>query len=100
MTIVRTAEGKSYPIRLTKDELKEAHEEYKRASGESRYRCPTCLSTEHLPGAKFCMICGKSIQTCEGCVNEEADRDMDCCWNCSRNRRTTRRDMYRRRRDL
>ena len=22
---------------------------------------------------------------CTGCVNETASRDMDCCWNCSRN---------------
>ena len=26
---------------------------------------------------------------CTGCVNETASRDMDCCWNCSRNRRST-----------
>lgn len=97
MTIVRTAGDKSYPFRLLPDELKDAHEEYLRTAGAGSYVCPTCHNNEHLPGAKFCMICGKSIQTCEGCVNEKADRDMDCCWNCNRNRRTTRRDQYRRR---
>ena len=33
---------------------------------------------------------------CTGCVNETASRDMDCCWNCSRNRRS-KKDLYRRR---
>ena len=33
---------------------------------------------------------------CTGCVNETASRDMDCCWHCSRNRRS-KKDLYRRR---
>ena len=33
---------------------------------------------------------------CTGCVNETASRDMDCCWNCSRNLRS-KKDLYRRR---
>lgn len=24
-----------------------------------RYVCPVCHNTEHLPGARFCMICGE-----------------------------------------
>lgn len=37
---------------------------------------------------------GVSLDGCEGCVNESKSRDMDCCWNCSRNRKTTRRDLF------
>lgn len=96
MTIVRTVENKSYPIRLSSDELKDAHEEFLAKQGRLIYTCPSCHNSEHLPGAKFCMACGKSIYTCAGCVNERADRDQDCCWNCSRNIRTTRRDQYKR----
>ena len=33
---------------------------------------------------------------CTGCLNEYADRDMDCCWNCSRNKHS-RKDLYRHR---
>lgn len=33
---------------------------------------------------------------CTGCMNEAMGRDMDCCWNCSRNRRS-KKDLYRRR---
>lgn len=61
----------------------------------SEYICPVCRNTEHLPGAKFCMICGTPVSSCSGCVNEEADRDQDCCWYCSRNRRKNREDLYR-----
>lgn len=32
---------------------------------------------------------------CAGCVNEEADRSMDCCWDCNRNPRRKRQDLYR-----
>ena len=99
MTNVRTVGDKSYPVRLTKDELEEAFAEHLAKVCGRIFRCPTCHNSEHLPGAKFCMICGKSLLTCDGCVNEQADRDQDCCWNCSRNRRTTRRDQYRRRND-
>ena len=35
---------------------------------------------------------------CTGCVHEAASRDMDCCWNCSRNPRRKPRDLYRHRR--
>ena len=31
---------------------------------------------------------------CAGCVNEEADRNMDCCWDCNRNPRRKRMDLY------
>lgn len=34
---------------------------------------------------------------CTGCINEAASRDMDCCWNCSRNRTRKPRDLYRHR---
>lgn len=27
-------------------------------AGKGAYTCPNCHNTEHLPGAKFCMICG------------------------------------------
>ena len=33
--------------------------------------------------------------TCSGCVNEKADRSMDCCWDCNRNPRRNRQDLYR-----
>ena len=59
--------------------------------------CPKCHNSEHLPGARFCALCGSPLATCEGCENEEKDRDMDCCWNCSRNRLTTRKDLFRHR---
>lgn len=39
---------------------------------------------------------GASIGDCDGCENEAAARDQDCCWNCIRNRRNRRRDLYRR----
>ena len=58
--------------------------------------CPVCHSSEHLPEARFCMICGAALDGYEGCKNESADRDQDCCWNCVRNRRRTRQDMYQR----
>ncbi len=32
--------------------------------------------------------------TCSGCVNEKADRNMDCCWDCNRNPRRRRQDLY------
>lgn len=32
---------------------------------------------------------------CAGCVNEAASRDMDCCWDCNRNPRRRRQDLYR-----
>ena len=35
---------------------------------------------------------------CTSCVHEAASRDMDCCWNCSRNPRRKPRDLYRHRR--
>lgn len=57
--------------------------------------CPVCYNKEHLPDAKFCMVCGAPLQSCSGCVNEAKDRDQDCCWNCSRNLRKNRRDLYR-----
>lgn len=25
------------------------------------YKCPTCKNTDHVPGAKICMICGQPI---------------------------------------
>ena len=25
------------------------------------YTCPVCHNTEHLPGAKFCMVCGTAF---------------------------------------
>lgn len=31
---------------------------------------------------------------CTGCVHEAASRDMDCCWNCSRNPARKPRDLY------
>ena len=34
---------------------------------------------------------------CTGCVNEAASRDMDCCWDCNRNPRRKRQDLYRHR---
>lgn len=34
---------------------------------------------------------------CTGCVNEAAGRDMDCCWDCNRNPRRKRQDLYRHR---
>lgn len=40
------------------------------------------------------LIAGAS-QTCAGCVNEQADRSEDCCWDCNRNPRRARRDLYR-----
>lgn len=33
--------------------------------GRERYECPVCHNTEHLKGAKFCMICGTPIQKAE-----------------------------------
>lgn len=34
--------------------------ERRAAQGEQkRYVCPVCHNTEHLPGARFCMICGE-----------------------------------------
>lgn len=56
--------------------------------------CPNCRNTEHLKGARFCALCGTSLEGCIGCINEEKDRDMDCCWNCSRNRLNTRKDLF------
>lgn len=56
--------------------------------------CPKCRNTEHLDGARFCMVCGSPLESCEGCENEDKDRNMDCCWYCSRNRATPRRDLY------
>lgn len=32
---------------------------------QRRYECPVCHNTEHLKGAKFCMICGTPIQQAE-----------------------------------
>lgn len=32
---------------------------------------------------------------CTGCVHEAADSDMDCCWDCNRNPRRKRQDLYR-----
>lgn len=61
----------------------------------SKYVCPVCRNREHFVGAKFCMICGTPIKSCAGCVNEAAERDQDCCWNCNRNRKKNRRDLYR-----
>lgn len=29
------------------------------------YECPRCHNTEHLPGAKFCMICGEAFPLSE-----------------------------------
>lgn len=57
--------------------------------------CPKCRNSEHLEGARFCMICGASLEGCEGCDNEKKGRDTDCCWNCSRNRLTNRKDLFR-----
>lgn len=34
---------------------------------------------------------------CTGCVHEAASRDMDCCWDCNRNPRRKRQDLYRHR---
>ena len=34
---------------------------------------------------------------CTGCVNEAASRDIDCCWDCNRNPRRKRQDLYRHR---
>lgn len=34
---------------------------------------------------------------CTGCVHEDAGRDMDCCWDCNRNPRRKRQDLYRHR---
>lgn len=59
--------------------------------------CPKCRNSEHLEGARFCMICGTRLEPCEGYVNEGKDRDMDSCWNCSRNRLTARKDLFRHR---
>lgn len=56
--------------------------------------CPVCRNEEHLKNAKFCMICGAPLDSCEGCVNEQASRDQDCCWNCKRNGKRTRTDLY------
>lgn len=33
--------------------------------GRMKYVCPVCHNTEHLKGAKFCMICGTPIQKAE-----------------------------------
>ena len=35
------------------------------SAGRERYECPVCHNTEHLKGAKFCMICGTPIQKAE-----------------------------------
>lgn len=56
--------------------------------------CPKCHNSEHVEGARFCMICGTPLKSCEGCTNENKSRDMDCCWNCSRNRLNTRKDLF------
>lgn len=61
----------------------------------SEHICPVCRNEEHLPGAKFCMVCGAPLSSCSGCVNEAAARDQDCCWLCTRNRRGARKDLYR-----
>lgn len=58
--------------------------------------CPVCHNEEYPEGARFCMICGTPLEGCEGCAYEDAGRDQDCCWNCSRNGRRTRTDLYRR----
>ena len=60
----------------------------------SEYICPACRNDKHLPGAKFCAVCGTPLSSCSGCVHEAANRDQDCCWNCTRNRRKNRRDLY------
>lgn len=60
----------------------------------SEYVCPVCHNEEHLPGAKFCMACGAPLSSCSGCVYGAANRDQDCCWNCTRNLRKNRRDLY------
>lgn len=31
---------------------------------------------------------------CNGCVHERVDRTMDCCWDCNRNPRRARHDLY------
>ena len=31
---------------------------------------------------------------CTGCVHERVDRTMDCCWDCNRNPRRARQDLY------
>lgn len=56
--------------------------------------CPKCHNSEHLECARFCMVCGSPLESCTGCVNEGKGRDMDCCWNCTRNRGTGRRDLF------
>ena len=60
----------------------------------SREACPVCGSYPHMSGARFCWVCGSPMEGCAGCVNEKADRDQDCCWNCARNGRTRKRDLY------
>lgn len=57
--------------------------------------CPKCCNDKHLEGARFCMMCGASLKSCSGCFNEASGRDMDCCWNCTRNRLTVRSDLFR-----
>lgn len=39
--------------------------------------CPKCYNSEHLKGARFCMICGAQLENCDGCVNEEKGRDTE-----------------------
>lgn len=56
--------------------------------------CPSCGSYPHMMGARYCWVCGSPMGVCDGCANEDADRDQDCCWNCSRNRRTLKRDLF------
>lgn len=46
--------------------------------------CPKCRNTEHLEGARYCMVCGSPLEGCKGCENEDKGLDSDFCWNCSR----------------
>ena len=56
------------------------------------------VRTAHRPQAAADYFLVADGVGCTGCVHEAASRDMDCCWNCSRNPRRKPRDLYRHRR--